>query len=219
MKQNFVVIGLGRFGSSVARTLLEKGHEVLAIEKDEALVNSYSHGFTHLVQADTTDMNVLKSVGVRNCDVAVVAIGSDIQASIMTTLNLKELGIDYIVAKAINSMHGKVLEKIGADRVVYPEMEMGERIANSLVSKSLLDYIELTPEVSIREILVERGFGEKSLSELGLRGRFHVTIVLIKRNDEISITPGGDACIKAGDVLFVIGRNGDLDRFEQQVSG
>ncbi|HAH95716.1 MAG TPA: potassium uptake system protein, partial [Firmicutes bacterium] len=87
--------------------------------------------------------------------------------------------------------------------MVYPEMEMGERIANSLVSKSLLDYIELTPEVSIREILVERGFGEKSLSELGLRGRFHVTIVLIKRNDEISITPGGDACIKAGDVLFV----------------
>lgn len=219
MKQSFTVIGLGRFGASVAKTLSSKGSEVLAIEKDETIVNSFSEGLTQLVQADSTDINALKSAGVRNCDVAVVAIGSDIQASIMTTLNLKELGIGYIVAKAINAMHGKVLEKIGADLVVYPEWEMGERIANGLVSKSLLDYIELTPEVSIREILVERGFGEKSLSELSLRARFNVTIVLIRRANEINIAPGGDACIKAGDVLLVVGRNADLDRFEQQVSG
>ena len=141
--RQFVVIGIGRFGGAIAETLSRLGHEVLAIDTDEEVIQKISDKVTHAVAADATDESVLKSLGVRNFDVAVVAIGSDIQSSIMTTLMLKELGIRYVVAKAQNELHARVLMKIGADKIVFPERDMGERVAHNLISSNILDYIEL----------------------------------------------------------------------------
>ncbi|EAX48189.1 TrkA-N domain protein [Thermosinus carboxydivorans Nor1] len=153
MKRNksFAVIGLGRFGTSVARTLSRLGYEVLAIDTEEERVQQVADEVTHTYIADTTDENSLKALGIRNFDVVVVAIGEDIQANVLTTLLLKDLGVKYIVAKARNELHGKMLAKIGADRVVYPERDMGQRVAHNLVSTNVLDYIELSPDLSLIE--------------------------------------------------------------------
>lgn len=216
MGKTYVVIGLGRFGTSVARTLAKRGLEVLAIDSDEAAVKAIINGLvTQAVQADSTDINALRAAGVRNCDVAVVAIGGDINSSILTTLNLKELGIPHVVAKAVDAIHGKVLEKVGADRVVYPEREMGERVATSLVSKSLLDYIELAPGYSIREVVAASNLAGRSLRELGLRVKLSLNVVVIRRGNGIVVSPGGDETIQDGDALVVVGANQDLDRLEQ----
>ena len=150
--KQFVIIGLGRFGLSVAKTLYDLGNDVLAIDMDEDLVQEISDNVTHAVQLDATDENALRSLGIRNFDVAVVTIGSNIQASVMVTLLVKELGVKYIIAKGHSDLHAKVLYKIGADRVVLPEKDMGVRVAHNLVSDSILDYIELSAEYSIMEI-------------------------------------------------------------------
>ncbi|MCR6513267.1 TrkA family potassium uptake protein, partial [Clostridium sp. LY3-2] len=151
-KRQFVVIGLGRFGSSVAETLYGLGNDVLVIDKDEDLIQDISDKVTHAVQMDATDENALRSLGLRNFDVAVVTIGSNIQASVMVTLLVKELGVRYIIAKGNSDLHAKVLYKIGADRVILPEKDMGVRVAHNLVSESILDFIELSPDYSIMEI-------------------------------------------------------------------
>lgn len=216
MGKSFAVIGLGRFGASVARTIAKRGYEVMAIDSDEEVMKSVLNGaITQVMQADSTDINALRAAGVRNCDVAVVAIGSDIQASILTTLNLKELGIRHVVAKALDPMHGKVLEKVGADRVVYPEREMGERVAHSLISQTLLDYIELAPGYSIREVVADSGLSGRSLREMNLRVKFQVTVVVIRRGERIIVSPGGDETVQPGDALLLVGANADLDRLEQ----
>ena len=151
-KKQFLIIGLGRFGSSIAKTIYELGHDVLAIDKDEEKVQEISDYVTHAVQMDSTDESILKTLGVTNFDVAVVTIGSNLQDSVMATLILKELGVKYIIAKANNELHAKVLTKIGADKVVLPERDMGTRVAHNLVSSNILDYIELSEEYSILEI-------------------------------------------------------------------
>ncbi len=150
--KQFIVIGLGRFGSSVASTLYHSGFEVLAVDNDPDRVQMFSDQVTHVLQADSTDEDTLLAIGVRNFDVAVVAIGDNLQANMLTTLQLKELGVKYIVAKAQNAMHGKMLEKIGADRVVYPERDMGQRVAHNLASSNIMDYIELSPNLSLVEV-------------------------------------------------------------------
>ena len=141
--KQFVIIGLGRFGSSIAKTLYSLGNDVLAIDKDEDIVQEIADSVTHAVQLDATDENALRSLGIRNFDVAVVTIGDNIQSSIMATLLVKELGVKYIIAKGHSDLHAKVLYKIGADRVVLPEKDMGIRVAHNLVSANILDYIEL----------------------------------------------------------------------------
>ena len=138
-KKQFAVIGLGRFGTSVAMTLQQLGHEVLAIDADEERVQKISDQVTHVVQADTTDENSLQALGLRNFDAVVVAIGENVQANVATTLLVKDMGVPFIIAKARNALHGKMLEKIGADRVVYPERDMGQRVAHSLISSNVLD--------------------------------------------------------------------------------
>lgn len=148
MEKHFAVIGLGRFGTSVAMTLQSLGHEVLAIDSDAERVQKLSDQVTHVVQVDTTEESALMALGLRNFDAIVVAIGEDVQANVATTLLLKEIGVPYIIAKARNALHGKMLEKIGADRVVYPERDMGQRVAHSMVSANVLDYIELSPNLS-----------------------------------------------------------------------
>ncbi|MDD3839557.1 MAG: TrkA family potassium uptake protein [Clostridia bacterium] len=215
MKQ-FVVIGLGRFGSSVARTLYALGHDVLAIDKDEELIQDISDSVTHAVQADATDENALKSLGIRNFDVAVITIGSDIQASIMITLLAKELGVKYVITKAQNELHAKVLYKIGVDRVVFPERDMGVRVAHNLVSSNILDYIELDPDFSIIEITAISRWIGKTLEELDMRARYGVNVLAIKQGNDINISPRGDDLIQENDILVVVGSNEDIKRLENK---
>lgn len=217
MKQ-FVVVGIGRFGKAVAERLYELGHEVLAIDTDEEAIQKISDTVTHAVTADAADESVLKSLGVRNFDVGVVSISSDIQSSIIITLMLKELGVGYVVAKAKDELHAKVLLKIGADRVVFPERDMGERVAHNLIATNILEYIELSPEHSIIEFAVLQSWIGKNLRDINLRAKFGVTVVAIRNinDDRINISPKADNEIKEGDVLIVIGDNDDLKKLEKK---
>ncbi|MCK4259233.1 MAG: TrkA family potassium uptake protein [Halanaerobiales bacterium] len=214
MKQ-FVVIGLGRFGSSVARTLTQRGCDVLAIDSDGEKVQSFAMEVTHAVQADATDEETMKSLGVRNFDVAIISTGSDLHASILTTLIVKELGVEYVVVKAQTELQGKVLTKIGADRVVYPERDMGIRVANSLVSSNVLDYIELSPDYTIQEVIASPKFYGHSLSDLQFRTRFGVNVIAIKNGEDIIVTLKATDEIKDGDILIVMGNNDHLEKLRK----
>lgn len=213
--RQFVVIGLGRFGSSVAETLAERGHDVLAIDRDEALVQELSTKVTHAVQADATDKNVMNALGIRNFDVAVVAIGSDVHSNILTTMILKELGVGYVVAKALDQLQGKVLEKVGADNVVYPERDMGVRIGLNLISSNVLDFIEFAPNYSIVEVMATDSMIGKTLTDLQFRSRFGVNVIALKEGERINISPAASDEIKAGDVLIVLGETQSLDRLKR----
>ena len=171
---------------------------------------------THAIQADAADETILKAVGIRNFDVVVVTIGSDIQASILVTLLCKEQGVKYVVAKAQNELHAKVLYKVGADRVVLPERDMGLRVAHNLVSSNVLDYIELDPNYSVVEIEIIPTWIGKTLRQLDLRARYGVNVMAIKHGDDINISPGGDDIIDKGDILVVIGDNEDIARIEKE---
>jgi trk system potassium uptake protein TrkA len=216
MVKQYAVIGLGRFGTSVARNLFRLGQEVLAIDTDEERLKYVAEEVTHTLMADTTDVHVLKSIGIKNFDVVVVAIGENVQCNIMTTLLLKELGVKYVVAKALTKMQGRVLEKVGADRVVFPERDMGKRIAHNLVSANFVDYIELAQEFRISEIIAPHEMYGKTLKALNLRARYNVNVVLIRRGSgEVILTPGADDVIQTGDVLLLAGQKTKLDKLEQ----
>lgn len=215
MRKQYVVIGAGRFGSSVAVKLNDLGEEIMVIDRNDENIHALADRVTHAVQADATDENALKALGVRNFDVAIVAIGSDIQSSILVTLMLKELGIPHIIAKAQSEHHAKVLYKIGADRVVLPERDMGIRIANSLVSTSFVDFMELAPNYSIAELKPKDKWLNKSLNELSLRVKHGVSLMAIKRNNDIIITVDPDTLILPEDVLVFIGHNDDLIKLEK----
>ncbi|MDR7523443.1 MAG: TrkA family potassium uptake protein [Armatimonadota bacterium] len=210
----FAVIGMGRFGSSVARTLRELGHQVLAIDKDEERLKHIADEVTHAVQLDSTDAEALRSVGITNFDAVVVAIGTAIQESILTTLVLKELGCKRIIAKAANEQQAKVLEKVGADVVVRPERDMGARIAHTLASPSVVDYFEVSPTFSIEELSVPEGLSGRTLGQLDLKTRFGVSVLLVRRDSQLLIAPAPDTVLQAGDVLVVVGDNRQLSRLE-----
>lgn len=208
--KTFVVIGLGRFGRSVAEELYELGHEVLAIDEQEDQVQAVADSVTHAVVGDAMDESVLRSLGVRNLDCAIVGIGSDITASIIITLTLKELGVREVIAKAMNSNHAKALEKIGADKVVFPEREMGLKLARSLSSSNILDFIELSDKFGIAEIEAPKVWRNKSIVELDIRARHSVNIIAVMENGNLSISPNAQYVIKPGDVLVMLGSNEDL---------
>lgn len=213
--RQFIVVGLGRFGTSVATTLARKGYDVLAIDIDEEPIQEITDVVTHAVQADSTNEDSLKTLGVNNFDVAVVSIGDDVHSNILTTLILKELGVEYVVVKAQDELHGKVLSKIGADKIVYPERDMGTRVAHNLVTSNVLDYIELSPEYSIIEVLATENLVGKTLRELGLRPKFGLNVIAIKKSDEINVTPEAEDRIEAGDVLVVMGQEEGLDKLRE----
>jgi trk system potassium uptake protein TrkA len=204
MKQ-FIVIGLGRFGSAVATTLVELGHEVLGVDNDEERVYALKDKITQAVQADITEEKVLKELGVKNFDAAVVSIATNLEASILVTMMLKEMGLKYIIAKAQSTLHGKVLEKIGVDKVVFPERDMGIRIARRLITPNIKDYIELEPDYSVIEIEALPEFVDKTLSELDLRNKYEINVLAIKRNDSFNVLPQAKDVIKKDDFLIVIG--------------
>lgn len=214
MKKQFMVIGLGRFGSSLTRTLIENGHEVLALDKSEQLVQEMSTVATHALQADCTDESVLRELGASNFTHGIVAIGEDIQASILATLLLKELKVPKVTAKARNEMHGKVLKKIGADQVIYPERDMGIRLGNQLSSDNLIDYIELSPDYNLAEMLAPPAMNGLSLKDLDIRARYGCTIMAIKTGDRINVSPRAEDAIRTGDVLLIIGSNDDIRKLE-----
>nr|WP_084116936.1 TrkA family potassium uptake protein [Alkalibacter saccharofermentans] len=204
MKQ-FAVLGIGRFGFSLASKLYDLGYDVLAIDKDEERIKAIADMVTHAVQADTTDIDTLKSIGLKNIDCAIVSIASDINASLMTVLNVQELEIPEIYAKAQNEQHAKVLHKIGIEKVFLPERDMGKRVAHYMVSNKILDLIELDPEHSIIEINALEQWGGKSLQDLKLRIKHGINVIAIKRGDELNISPVATDEIEAGDILVVVG--------------
>ena len=213
--RQFAVIGLGRFGESLVRTLVSMGCQVLAVDSREEKVEEIAAVATRAVQADATDEAVLRELGLRNFDVAVVAIGEDLQASILVTVMLKELGVKYVVAKAINELHGRVLEKVGADKVIYPERDMGVRLAHQLVAKNVLDYIELSPDYGIEEIVAPPGLVNKTLGQLNLRARLGVMVMALKRPpDQVIVAPGANDLIREGDVLVLVGKRSALRHLE-----
>lgn len=216
MKQ-FAIIGIGRFGSSIAKALYSMGYDVLAIDTEDENIQTISEYTTHAVQADATDESVLKALGIRNFDVVIITIGNNIQSSIMIALLCKELGVKQIIAKAQNDLHARVLRKIGVNKVVFPERDMGERLARNLVSSNIVDFIEVAPDYSMVEITPKTEWAGKILDNLNLRERFGVNVMAIKHADgSINISPRANDKIKLKDKLIVIGSNKDIRRLESR---
>ncbi|BAT71092.1 trk system potassium uptake protein TrkA [Thermosulfidibacter takaii ABI70S6] len=214
----FAVIGIGRFGYSVAKTLTEMGCQVLAIDKSEERLRQLEGVVTQVVQADATDEKALRAAGIKDVDAVIVAIGQNMEASILVSLILKELGVPYIVSKAINRLHAKVLERIGCDRVVLPEEEMGIRVARSLVSPNVMDELDLSEKVRIYEIKVPGVITGKTLGELDFRKRFGLNVVAVKSKDgSLETSPTADTMLKEGDYIFVIGDEESMEDFEKQL--
>lgn len=212
-KQSYAVIGLGRFVASIAAKLYEAGQEVMGIDINNELVDDGKVFVTHAVVLDSTDDESLKSVGIHNFDYVIVAIGNDMQASILTVMLLKEIGVKQVIAKAINKRHGQLLEKVGADWVIHPERDMGERVAHQLLSPNVLNYIELSKEYNIEEIIIPPSMKKKSLRELDLRAKYNVNAIAILRNENLIISPSPDQIIQNGEKLVVIGHREDLNDF------
>lgn len=213
-KKQFVVIGLGRFGTSVAETLYKLGHDVLAVDVNEERIHNIAEFVTHAVQADVTDEENLRSLGINNFDVAVIGIGVDMQDSIMITLLAKEIGIKYVIAKANSELHAKILYKIGADKVVFPERDTGVRVAHDIVGSNILDYIELSSEYSLAEIMAMDEWHDKTLEQLNMRVKYGINVVAVKRQDDIDIAPSSQYKIIKGDIVVAIGKYKNINKLE-----
>ncbi|HHW36597.1 MAG TPA: TrkA family potassium uptake protein [Bacillales bacterium] len=216
-KKQYAVIGLGRFGTSVARRLYEAGQEVLGIDVNEERVEDAEKYITHGLVADTTEEKALISIEIHNFDVVIVAIGNDIQSSILTCMLLKDLGVNKVIAKCQGKRHGHVLEKIGVDWLVFPERDMGERVANQLLSPNMLNYIELSQKYNIEEVMIPSKMAEKSIRQLDIRAKYKVSVIAIISEGEVIVSPSPDQIIHAGDLLVVIGDRVDLAKFSKIV--
>ncbi len=227
MKQ-FVVIGLGRFGSSIARALSEKNFEVLAIDENEERVKEMEGVVSQAVVMDATDEKALRELGVSDFDTAIVSMGETVEDSIMITLALKEMGLKQVIVKCKSDLHSKILKKAGADRIIFPEREMAEKLAESLASPKIFDFIELSETHGIIEMITPKKLIGKTLSEMKLRTKYGVSVIAIKRKlpyskkdgttdfkEEIIIGPGPDNELISGDVLILLGSNADLEKIEK----
>ena len=212
--KTFVVIGLGRFGTAVARELSALGHEVLAVDADGEAVEKVADKVTHAVCGDARDAAVLKALGVRNYDCGIVAVGGDVGNSALITLNLKEQGMKEVVCKAQSHVHQRVLEKIGADRVIFPEHEMGVKLAQGLSSSNVLNFIEVSEDFSIVELEIPKSWQGKTVRDLDIRNRYHVNVIAIRKASEggqIHVAPIVDYSLENGDRVVVLGRNEDTN--------
>lgn len=215
-KKQYLIIGLGRFGKSIARTLFELGNDVLAVDSKEENVQYITHYSTQAVQTDATEEENLKALGVGNFDVAVVGIGDDIQSSVIVTMLLKEMGMKYVIAKANTDLHAKILYKIGADKVVFPERDTAVRVAHNLVSSNILDFIELSSEYRLTEILCIKEWVGKNLSQLNIRSKYGINIIAIKRDGSINISPASDFVLMKGDIIIAIGGEREIEKLEEK---
>ena len=202
---SYIVIGLGRFGSEVARQLYKHGCEVLVLDNNADTINQISSEVTHAVVGDARDKGVLRALGAGDFECAIVAIGGSLADSVLATMNLKELGVPRIVGKAHDETHRQVLMKLGADQVVIPEKENAARLARSLASPNVLEYIELSDEYGIIEVPAPKRWQEKTLKELNVRAKLGVNIIAVKRDSQINVSPAADYKIVAGDVMVVLG--------------
>jgi trk system potassium uptake protein TrkA len=216
MQKQVCVIGLGRFGATIATELYQSGHDVLAIDADEAKIQDMLGQVTYAVRADATQESVLRELGVADMDVAVVALGSEnIQASILITVLLKSLGIPFITARAVTELHGDTLERIGADKVVYPEMESARRVAHVDFNPGMMEYMELAPNAGIGKIRPPEEVQRRTLEEAGFgspEGKLGVVVLALRRGRSYIVNPARDEEIKPGDVLIVAGRNEHIGR-------
>ena len=214
--KSYVVVGLGRFGMAVALKLQELGNEVLIIDSNAEQVQKLSNHVTYAVVGDARDEAVLRSLGVRNFDCAIVAIGGDLAASILITLNLKELGVPQVICKAPDEIQKRALEKVGADRVIIPEREMAVKLAQNLASSSVLEYIELSSQCGIAEVKTPSAWVGKTLRELNVRAKYGVNVIALRSGeDAIKVSPGPDEPLTERDVLVILGGNDDLNRVQK----
>jgi trk system potassium uptake protein len=211
MKHSVMVIGLGRFGSAAARELMALGHEVLAIDVEEARVNDLAPEVTHAIQLDASDEDALRAVGAGEFRYAIVAISGSTEASIFATMAIKNLGVERVVAKAGSNLHGSILERVGADRVVYPEREMGTRVSHTFSIRNVIDYIDVAPNFGIVKIHPPASFVGRTLRELDLANRFSLTPIALRRGDDVTVNPHRDDKIAAGDELILIGLDAKLE--------
>ena len=210
-RKQFLVAGLGLFGTSVALTLQQMGYEVYALDSEEGLVQDLSTQLNYVVCGDASDRKTLQSLPLEDIDVAVVAIGN-VERNMMCTMLLKELGVKQVVAKAINNLHGAMLNKIGADKVVYAERDMGERVAHNLISAGVMDYIELSGEISVMSLSIPTEFVGKNLIESDLRRRYDVNVVAIKRDGRTMVNPKAQEVFQPWDEIIVLGTHEGVKR-------
>ena len=222
-RRQFAVIGLGRFGSAMATTLVELGQDVLGIDSDEANVQALADRVPHLLRLNALDRHALVEAGVAEMDVAVVSIGAKVESSLLIVVTLQELGLKQIMAKATTAIHGRILERLGVHRVVYPEREMAQRVAHGLVVPNVIEHIGLSQDFSIIEIPAPKRFAGRTLREIDLRARHGMTLIAIKRtaDDQTLVTmvsPHADELIRAGDRLDLVGSNRQIAELEQLIA-
>ena len=213
--KSYVVIGLGRFGSTLARQLCKLGAEVLAMDVHNDLVQQVAEDVTHAVVGDAQDKDVLRALGVRDFDCAIVAIGTNLAASVLTVMNLQELGVPYIICKAHDETHSRVLQKLGVNKVVIPEQENAARLARSLNSHNVLDYIELSEDYGILEIPAPKNWIGKTLKELNIRAKLGVNIIAVENGGKTNVSPSADYTIREGDIMVVLGDNYSLEAVQK----
>lgn len=214
-RKQYLVVGLGRFGQSVCETLYENGSEVMALDIDQDRVNDCVDISTHAVCTDAMEKENLEQLGISNFDVAVVNIGSDVKASGIVTMLLKEMGVETVIAKAHDEIHGMMLKKLGADKVVYPERDMGRRVAHNLRTTQIMDFIEVSPDYSLSEIKPMDKWIGKDLGQLALRAKYGMNILAIKNGEEVDASPSAETIIREDDTLLVMCPEKTLRMFER----
>ena len=213
--KSYIVVGLGRFGAQLAKDLCRHGCEVLAMDVDSELVSQIAGDVTHAVVGDGQDKEVLRALGAGDFECGIVAIGDDLAASVLATMNLKELGVPYIIGKAHDDTHSRVLEKLGADRIVIPECEHASRLARSLSSPNVLDYIELSDDYGIIEVPAPKAWSGQNLRELNIRAKLGVNVLAIRREGKINVSPAADFAFAEGDILVVLGDSAALKKVQK----
>ena len=216
MKKNVIVLGLGRFGTAVAKKLYEKNVEVMAVDINYNKVQKIADNVTSAVQADMTDEEALKGLGISNFDVAVIGTGTNLEASIEASLICKDAGVQTIIAKATSETHARILEKIGVDKITYPELDIGNRLANIISGSNILEMLKFSSEFTLVELKARKKWIGKSLRDLDLRDKYEVNVVAFKRDDQIIFTPGPDEKIQEDDNLLIIAKTENLSELEDK---
>lgn len=214
MKKQYVVFGIDRFGASIARTLEQNGCQVIAVDHDSEKIQMIADEVSYAMTADVEDPEAIESLGLKNVDGAVITMVNHMEASIVAAMMCQDLGMKYIVARAKNDMHGRILTKIGVSKVVYPEQEMGERIGRYIAAQDFMDWIALSPDFSLVEVAMPREWAGKSLAELDVRKKYGFNVVGIKKGSEMIMQFDPNEPLEDDDVLFVIGKNADLEKFQ-----
>lgn len=214
MGKQFAVFGLGSFGKSVALTLQSFGCDVIAVDNCYEKIQDIADSVSYAMCGDVTEPEFMKTIGARNLDGAVIAVSENLEAAIMATMISKEMGISYVLVKAMDELQGKILEKVGADSIVYPEIDMGERVAKKLISTEFIDWIELSPDYSLTEKLLPKQWEGKSLAELRVREKYGINVIGILKEDKMDMALDPSKPLQPDDMLFIIGENSDLERFK-----